>query len=297
VRVLSEPVQRDGSTFVVQVIADRSSEVRTLDILLGVLLIGGAAALALALFGGALYADRALVPIRESLRRQREFAADASHELRTPLAVIRGSVDHLERHPEAPVGSVGSALEDIRGEADHLTELVDELLLLARADSGAVELERLPLDLADVATGALGGLTRLADEHGVRLELDARPVPVTGDPTRLRQLVTILTDNAIRHSPDGGRVAVSVSADRGRAVMTVDDDGPGIAPEDRVHIFERFWRAPDAPAGGSGLGLSIAKWIVERHGGEISAQDAPGGGSRFEVSLPEGKSAPDAPVD
>jgi signal transduction histidine kinase len=286
VRVFSEPVPVAGGTYVIQVIGDRSGEVSTLNTLLGVLLIGGILALALAVFGGAIYADRALVPIRVSMRRQREFAADASHELRTPLAVIRGSVEHLQRHPEATIGSVGSALEDIDHEVGHLTELVDELLLLARADSGAVELERVPLDLADVTAGALAGLTRVAEEHAVRLEFDAAPVTVVGDPTRLRQLVTILADNAIRLSPAGGRVSVSVADERGRARMTVDDEGPGIAPEDRDRVFERFWRASGAPEGGSGLGLSIAKWIVDRHDGQIAAESAPGGGARFVVSLP-----------
>lgn len=286
VRVLSEPVAHGGQTYVVQIIGDRTGEVATLDSLVGVLLLGGLAALALAVFGGSLYAGRALVPIRELMRRQREFAADASHELRTPLAVIRGSVEHLSRHRGETIASVGSALEDIDHEVDHLTELVDELLLLARADSGALELERVPLDLADVTAGALGGLARLAEEHSVRLEFDAAPVGVVGDPTRLRQLVTILADNAIRLSPNGGTVTVRVADERGRATMTVDDEGPGIPPDLRTHVFERFWRAPNAPPGGSGLGLAIAQWIVQRHGGTIAAADAPVGGARFVVSLP-----------
>jgi len=286
VRVYSTPIVGSGGTYVIQVIGDRTGEVQTLGTLLGVLVLGGLAALALAVFGGALYAARALVPIRDSMRRQREFAADASHELRTPLTVIRGSVEHLQAHREDTVGSVGSALDDIDHEVDHLAELVDELLLLARADSGAAEVERVPLDLGDVTTGALAGLSRLAEERAVRLELDAAPVDVVGDPMRLRQLVTILADNAIRLSPAGGRVAVRVSGERGRATMTVDDDGPGIAPEDRTRVFERFWRAPGAPDGGSGLGLSIAKWIVERHEGQIAVEDSPGGGARFVISLP-----------
>ena len=286
VRVYSEPVASGGGTYVIQIIGDRSGEVQTLGTLLGVLVIAGALALALAVFGGAIYADRALVPIRVSMRRQREFAADASHELRTPLTVIRGSVEHLQRHPEATIASVETELDDIDHEVGHLTNLVDELLLLARADSGALEIERVPLDLADVTADTLAGLTRVADEHSVRLELDAAPVTVVGDPMRLRQLVTILTDNAIRLSPAGGRVAVAIGNDRGRARMTVDDEGPGIRPEDRERVFERFWRAPGAPEGGSGLGLSIAKWIVERHEGQIAVESSASGGARFVVSLP-----------
>src|SRR4029077_9506639 len=132
---------------VVQVIQDRSSEQRTLDVLLTVLVVGGLLALAAAIIVGAAYAQRALVPVRRSLsgqrlalRRQREFAADASHELRTPLTIVRASVDDLQRPPPEPVASVGTALDDIQHEVGHLTSLVDDLLLLARSDSGALDL-------------------------------------------------------------------------------------------------------------------------------------------------------------
>ena len=108
---------------------------------------------------------------------------------------------------------------------------------------------------------------------------------VSGDPDRLRQLVAILIDNAIRHSPVGGGVRVGI---RGEAHpgISVEDDGPGIRAEDLPHVFDRFWRAPDAPAGGTGLGLAIASWIAEHHGGRITATNIPGGGARFEVQLP-----------
>jgi two-component system sensor histidine kinase CiaH len=251
-----------------------------------VLLVGGLGALALALVGGAVYAERALVPIRESLRRQREFAADASHELRTPLSVVRGSIDHLERHPDASVASVGTALVDMKAEVDHMTGLVDDLLLLARADSGTLEIERVPVDLGDIAASALGGLSALAAERTVHVELDAVPTAVVGDPSRLRQLVTILADNAVRHSPPGGHVAVRVAPEARRVVLTVDDAGPGIDPAHLAHVFDRFWRAPGAPGDGAGLGLSIAAWIAQSHGGTISAEDGPVGGARFRVSLP-----------
>ena len=149
VRVLTDPVHFRGQPFYLQIVGDRTTEERTLRVLVIVLVVGGVVALLVASGVGAAYANRALVPIRQSLieqrealRRQREFAADASHELRTPLTVIRASVDDLERHPKQPVASVGTALTDIRDEVDHLTAMVEDLLLLARSDSGAVELER-----------------------------------------------------------------------------------------------------------------------------------------------------------
>jgi two-component system sensor histidine kinase CiaH len=285
VRVLSEAVEVDGAPHVVQVIQLRAAEERTLTTLLVVLLGGGLAVLALAVAVGFVYAGRALVPIRDSLRRQREFAADASHELRTPLTVVRGSVEYLRRHARQPVAEVGDALDDIESEVDRLTSLVDDLLLLARGDSGAIELRRESVDLAEVAGEALQRLRAQAAARGVQLRLDAAPATVGGDPDRLRQLVAILIDNAIRHSPNGAEVRVGI---RGEAHpgISVEDEGPGIRSEDLPHLFDRFWRAADAPEGGTGLGLSIAAWIAEHHGGRISASNRPGGGARFEVQLP-----------
>jgi signal transduction histidine kinase len=285
-RLLTEPVNRADGTVVVQVAQDISSEEGTLDTLLAVLIFGGVAAIVAAVVGGWFYAQRALVPIRDSLRRQREFTADASHELRTPLTVIRATVEHLERHPERTLGDETESLEDVRAEVDHLTALVGDLLLLARTDSGIEQLSPEQLDLSELATEAVDSIRPLAAERNVTLVVTGHYAPLTGDRTRLRQLVTILTDNAIRHGPAGGTVNVAVEPrERGGADLTVDDRGPGIRPEDRDHVFDRFWRAPGSAAGGTGLGLAIAAWVVERHGGTIEVGDAPGGGARFEARL------------
>jgi len=294
VRILTvKATNPSAGTFFVQVVQDRTTEARTLQSLLLVLLVGGGLVILVAVGFGAIYARRALVPIRESLgaqrlalRRQREFAADASHELRTPLAVIRASVEHLRRHADEPVTAVGDALNDIDDEVQHLTSMVEDLLLLARSDSGAVTLERVPLQLDDVATEATAALSAPAAARGVRLLVDPEPAPISGDPARLRQLVMILVDNAIRHSPAGGEVRVSVRSADGTATLAVDDQGAGIRPADLPHLFDRFWRAAGAPDGGTGLGLSIAKWIAEQHAGSIGASSLESGGARFEVRLP-----------
>ena len=244
----------------VQWVQFRSGEVNLLNTLGAVLLGGGLIALLAALLAGYLYAGRALVPIRasidrrqEALQRQREFAANASHELRTPITVIAASVEDLKRNRRSKVEDVGEALGDIEAEVRHMTALVEDMLLLARTDSGVVQIER---------------------------------VPLTGDPLRLRQLVTILVDNAIRHSPSGSTVAVWVRPEAGSALLQVDDQGAGIKPEDLPRLFERFWRADNAPAGGTGLGLAIAKWIVDQHGGTIGAFNRPGSGASFWARLP-----------
>ncbi|HJW21654.1 MAG TPA: HAMP domain-containing sensor histidine kinase [Candidatus Limnocylindrales bacterium] len=285
----------------IQALQDRTSEVRTLDTLLLVLVVGGLVVVLVAVGFGAIYARRALVPIRDSLagqrtalRRQREFAADASHELRTPLTVIRASVAHLRRHADQPVRDVGDALEDIDAEVGQLTTMVEDLLLLARSDSGAVSLERTPIELDDVAADAAASLRAPAEAHGVRIVVDPEPAPVLGDATRLRQLVTVLLDNAIRHSPPGGEVRITVRSAGGRASLAVEDQGPGIRDEDLPRLFDRFWRAADAPSGGTGLGLAIAKWIADQHGATIQATNRPTGGARFEVDFAARPPAPPA---
>jgi signal transduction histidine kinase len=299
VRQMTMPVDTATGRWAVQVIQDRSTEQQTLQNIVFVLVLGGIVVVVVAGAFGWVYARRALVPIRDSLagqrvalRRQREFAADASHELRTPLTVIRASVEHLRRNATKPVGEVGDALVDIDAEVQHLTTLVDDLLLLARSDSGAITLERVPLHLDDVATDAAAALAQPAADAGVRVEVDPEPTAAIGDPARLRQLVMILVDNAIRHSPRGGAVRVVIRPGTdGGSTLAVEDAGPGVAPEDRAHVFDRFWRAPGAPVGGTGLGLAIAKWIAEHHDGTIAVDQSDAGGARFEVRLPGGTAA------
>ena len=285
--------QQDGNTYYIQVLQDRSTEVETLQALLTVLLVGGLIVVAVAVVFGWLYAQRALVPIRDSfgaqrtaLRRQREFAADASHELRTPLTVIRSSLEHVLRHEDRSIAESREALDDIDAEVSHLTAMVDDLLLLARSDSGAVALERMPMDLGDVAFDAASALGRLAAARDVHVQVDPEPAMLEGDPARLRQLVTILVDNAVRHSPRGGSVTVTVRSSGALAWIEVADEGPGLREEDMAHVFDRFWRAPGAPTGGTGLGLAIARWIVERHGGRIGVANREPHGAVFRAELP-----------
>lgn len=286
IRVVSQSADRLGLSYVVQVIQDRSAEEDTLGVFLWVLAVGALLALTLSLIAGAGYAGRALVPIRDALRRQREFAADASHELRTPLTIVRGNVELLRRRVPPDDAASSALLDDVDTEVTQLAALVDDLLLLARTDSGAVQLSATPLDLADVALDAMPSLSGLAEAKHVRLELEAAPAPIAGDAVRLRQLVTILVDNGVRHTPAGGRVSIRVWPDRDRVALDVEDDGPGVRPEDAPHVFDRFWRSPTAPVGGTGLGLAIAAWIVDRHRGTITVDRAPGRGARFSARFP-----------
>ncbi len=281
VRVLTEQTDLVAGPVVVQVYADRTAELRTLQTVVLVLVVGGFLVLGAAIVFGYVYAGRALVPIRDSLRRQREFTADASHELRTPLAIVQAGVDTLRRHTDEP-SAVARAADDIQTGATRAAALMADLLTLARSDAGSVELELVRTDLGELATDATENLAPQAVARGVTLHLDVQPAPVTGDIARLRQLVAILVDNAIRHSSAGGVVAVRV---RPGATLEVSDTGPGIRPEDLPRVFDRFWRAEDAPVGGTGLGLAIGAWIAERHGGVLRAANQPQGGAIFTFTM------------
>jgi len=251
---------------------------------------GGGVGLVLALVGGFFLAGRALRPISRAMERQRAFVADASHELRTPLSLIRANAELLERHPEEPVSSNMPALDDIVRETDRLGTLVGQMLTLARADAGEA-----PFVLADVALHELvedvGRQARvLADKKGLELDVTVDgPALVSGDEVRLRELLLILLDNAIKFTGAQGRVSLSLEAEGDKAVVRVTDWGGGIPPEALPHIFDRFYRVDKARSreeGGAGLGLAIAKWIVEGHRGAIGADSRPGKGTTFTVELP-----------
>ena len=284
VRILTRPLETPAGTFIVQVLQDLGEEQRALAALRSVLLLGGFAVLVAAVGLGWLYAGRALVPIRESMRRQREFAADAGHELRTPLAVVKASVEDLRRSDA--VAAEGS-LDEIDRQADRLTELVDELLIFARMQSGTLELERQPLRLDEAVATVTQRLDRLARDAGVAIRADLSPTTVTGDRRRLEQLIGVILDNAIRHSPRGATVRVQLARVRHAVELTVDDAGPGIPADELERVFDRYYRARTARPGGVGLGLAIARWIAEGHGGQIQAINRDEGGARFVLRLPE----------
>jgi signal transduction histidine kinase len=232
---------------------------------------------------------RALEPIRRTFAAQLRFVADASHELRTPAAVIRATAEVLER--EALVAPEGSPLiADIVAESDRLGRLVGDLLVLSSTGSADLILERHSLDLADLAREAVRRVEPLAGERHVDVVVDAPGTAIVdGDRDRLVQLVLILVDNAIDHAPVGTTVEVSVARHGGSAILAVTDHGPGIPPSDRERVFEPFARLdPGARrrGGGAGLGLAIARRIAQAHGGSIAALAGPGGGARFEVTLP-----------
>ncbi|WP_223594457.1 sensor histidine kinase [Neobacillus bataviensis] len=236
---------------------------------------------------------RAMVPISGAFSRQREFVADASHELRTPLSVLLSSVDAMEMTIEPQKEDFsGKMLSNMRQEVKRMTQLVSDLLTLARSDSNAVELRTETFDFCPHAEKALKSVSPLAASKQISLSLNAPPVRmVIGDPQRLSQLLYIFLDNAIKYTPNGGEVKLFLSGDETELGIAVQDTGIGIKKEDCQRIFERFFRSDKSrtrQTGGHGLGLSIAKWIVETHKGTIKVSSEIGKGSTFIVRIPYG---------
>jgi len=292
VRIYLRPVGL-GPGLVLMVGRSIEPELSALHNLQVILLAGGVGAILVSVGGGYFLAGRALRPIREAMERQRTFMADASHELRTPLSLIRASAEILQRHPEEPISAHRQEVEDIIRESERLARIVSQLLTLARADAGRLPLHREEVDLAQMARDAVRQLSPRLQEKGLEGEVVASgPVPLWGDAARLRELLFILLDNAIKFTPAGGRVEVRVAADGDRARLEVADTGVGIEPQDLPRIFDRFYRADRARRrdedGGAGLGLAIAKAIVEAHGGRIWAESEPGRGATFVTVLPRG---------
>lgn len=226
--------------------------------------------------------NRMLEQLQDSFESQRRFVADASHELRTPLTTIQGNAGLLARGPALSEDIRSAAADDIAAETARMTRLVDRMLTLAKADSG-LELTLTTIELAPV----IAEVCRQARAVHANRELHTTVADATiaGDDDAIRQLTWILLDNAFRHA--GSRVEVTLSTDGAWARLTVSDDGTGIPPEERERVFERFYRADQARTGpGAGLGLSIARWIVEQHHGRILAGEGPGGGAAMYVDLP-----------
>jgi heavy metal sensor kinase len=233
--------------------------------------------------------NETLARLEGSFAQLRRFTADASHELRTPLAVLRGIGEVGLSEPRTPAEyqeTIGSMLEEV----DRLASLVDTLLRLSHADASAVALMPASVDLQELADEVVTSLSVLAEDRHQRIVIGAAmPVTATVDRVVLREALINVVDNAIKYGPRDSSIDVRIEAAAGRAVMTIHDEGPGIPPEHRERIFDRFFRVDEGrsrAAGGSGLGLAIAKWAVEVNGGRIRVDETVGRGTAIRIDLP-----------
>src|SRR2546421_691812 len=236
--------------------------------------------------------NQMMTRLERSFAALRRFTADASHELKTPLTVLRAGVERAITTPNLPQDTLAT-LEETLQEIKRMTELVEALLTLARADEGIAPLHREPVDLRGIVEEARETGELLAEEAGVRMEVTtpAEPVVVSVDATRIRQLVLNLLTNAVKYTPAGGSVRLQLGPANGKLTLSVADPGIGIAPGDLPHIFDRFWRADSARTRtgerpGAGLGLGICQWSAEARGGESDVMSRPGRGTTFTVTLP-----------
>jgi signal transduction histidine kinase len=234
--------------------------------------------------------NRRLDALAASEKEQQQFIADVSHELRTPLTVLRGSLEvalEEERPADEYREAIGSALLEVR----HLTRISQNLLFLTRGESGRVTLSFANLDLGRFAADTARDLAPAAADRQLKIDVSAplARIYVFADGGRLQQVLHNLIENALQYTEPGGRIHVRVASAPGEALLSVSDTGVGIPEDDLPYVFERFFRSKRgrrANPGGSGLGLSIVRWIVEAHKGRITAESVPGKGSTFTVRLP-----------
>ena len=257
-------------------------------VLLGVLAMLTASAV------GYIMSERAIVPLKEAYEKQRQFAADASHELRTPLAVVMASADLLDNDPSITSPLLKQVIADVRDEVKKMSKLVGYLLIVARSDNKALKLKVQRFDLVGLLMQTVRLMQPLAAKKEINIETklpEKKPVriDIKGDEQKIKQLILILIDNAVKYTPPNGTITVSLSQPEPSKVrFSVADTGIGIAPEDQERIFDRFYRVDKARSrgmGGNGLGLAIAQEIVNLHKGSIAVESTLGQGTKFTVEL------------
>ncbi len=236
-------------------------------------------------------AGRALIPLKEAYEKQRQFAADASHELRTPLAVVMSSADLLLSDQSISSPFLRQIIEDVKDEVKKMSKLVSDLLIVARSDNNALKMQWKTFNLGELLKQNVRLMRPLAQKKNILLEAEnISDAEITADEQKIKQLVLILVDNAIKYTPEGGKVVLRMNAPLNKMVgFSVMDTGIGIAKEDLDKIFERFYRVDKAHSremGGNGLGLSIAHEFVNMHGGKINVESVVDQGTKFTVELP-----------
>jgi two-component system sensor histidine kinase TctE len=223
--------------------------------------------------------------LRRALDSQKQFIGNAAHQLRTPLAGLSAHAELALRQPSS--GELRRLIETLESETKRTTHLVNQLLTLARAEPAGAAIERQPVDLEEVVNQAANGWVRMAISKDVDLGFDLAHAWTYGEPLLVRELIGNLVDNAVHYTPAGGSVTVRTREASGRSVLEVEDNGPGIAPEQRSRVLERFYRVPGSTGQGCGLGLAIVKDIAERHGASVTLDAGAGGrGTLVRVAFP-----------
>ncbi len=292
VRVLSEFLNSKGQAGVVQVFVSIDREIAFLSGLITVLVGLGIFSIIILVTISWVLAGKALIPIKTSWQQQKDFIADASHELRTPLTVMQTSLEIVLGNREQTIGENYKWLQNIETETKLMSQLTNDLLLLAKVDAQQIQIEKKFVDLSEIIQKVIGEFEQLFQNKNIAMIKKVQNnVSLLGDEFGLKRLIYILIDNAIKYTPPLGQVSLQLEADSGNVYITVTDTGIGISEQDKEHIFERFYRVDKArsreTSSGTGLGLSIANWIVSEHNGKIKVNSEMGKGSCFTVILPD----------
>ena len=266
------------------------AEVGILKKFMFIIVMGQLVGMMLILPAGYYLAQRALVPIRAAWEKQQQFVADASHELRTPLAVIKSNAELLLRHPEHSIEEETIRITNVIRETSRMRKLVSTLFTLARADANEIELQITFFNLQEVITSIVEQFQPLAKMKNITLSVSMKDeIKVAADKERIHQLLVIVLDNAIKYTYPQGKIHLVCYKQSSVAYIEVIDSGVGITAEDQSKVFDRFFRGDKVrsrEAGGAGLGLAIAHWIVEKHGGKIWVESELGRGAQFNITLP-----------
>ena len=277
-----------GAPMVAVAVADKVELEDRYAALIGVFGAAAMVALVLVALGGSILVGKSAAPVERTMEQMRQFMADAAHELRTPITVLRSRAEIALQQPRDRESYV-STLQGVESESIRLGRIVDDLLILARADAGDRPVERKTFLLDETALDAAAAASSVAQSRQVSVSIgNLDRALIEGDSTLVRQLVMILLDNAIKFTPPGGEVRLGVAASDGRVTLLVEDSGIGITPEQLPHVFDRFYRGDPARgrSEGAGLGLSIARWIADAHRAEIEIVSTGGRGTRVEVRFP-----------
>ncbi|AIF52516.1 cell wall metabolism sensor histidine kinase WalK [Pelosinus sp. UFO1] len=269
------------------------SEVGLLNNLLWIIIGGLIAGMLVIVLAGHLLARRAMIPIEAAWEKQQQFVADASHELRSPITGIYSNAELMLRHPERTIAQESYRINNIMKESARMTKLISSLLTLARSDANKADLRLGPINVSDVIQIVIEHFRSLDDLNKINLSTHVEPkLELIADQERIHQLIVILLDNAFKYTTQGGTIFVSACKVDKDIVFSVKDTGCGISTENLPRVFDRFFRGDKARSrdkGGTGLGLAIAKWIVEKHRGEIEVESQLGVGTKFTVSIPINK--------
>lgn len=290
IRVLSVPVDKGGQKGIVQVLINIDRELSFMKVLLTTLLILNVISIFLLALINWLLVGKSIVPVRHAWEQQKEFIADASHEIRTPLSVIQANLDALTANPDLSVVENLRWINNIKTETQQMAKLTEDLLLLAKKDANQLLFQREYIDLSRVVQETVEELRPLYKQAKIKLELNNKSkVHLLADEFRMKQLLVILLDNALKYTLENGTVEVNINSNDGEVLLEIIDSGIGIKKEEQQLIFERFYRVDKTrsrEAGGTGLGLPIAAWIIEEHEGTIELTSSVNVGTIFRIKFP-----------